>query len=390
MTVESWRRAPRRALGWLSLLAGAVGLLGCPGYFYTSRAYFANNTREPVKVRVQALLADVECAKMTGRSAELLTDRQLFGDAVTYEVAAGQALPLDLNDEELSGSQRETCAALVQVLGFPDQVVFWPPDAPSVRTETKLAEAEKPEFLAQSLTLEGHGEVKGLAAGDGLEVTPLPPLASGMTALVEPPASLGWSGTPRTDTDFLLLQRQMLPDGCSSLLLGKDLDGDGMAELPWPLFLCAPSWSFPFEVGDELAVVVEKLAPPSNGYGAGDEQPQTRHLALSGDGRRVDIWLNASKPQLMAVGPVVGQGAPGRHTTCGAYVEPASIELTSPRLVLLPGEDREGTAAGRRTRAFLGRADEVLVAPDDCEPEYSSLGTRFDLLILNLPAEESP
>jgi hypothetical protein len=169
-------------------------------------------------------------------------------------------------------------------------------------------------------------------------------------------ALCGWSGTPRTGSDFLLLRHETLPDGCSSLLFGKDFDGDGVAELdPWPLFLCAPSWSFPFEVVDELDVVVEDLAPPSSGYGAGEEQPRTRHLTISGDGPKLGIWLNASKPQLTAVGSVAGKGAPGRHTTCGAYVEPASVELTSLRLVLLPGEDGEGTVAGRRSSVSVAR-----------------------------------
>src|SRR5688572_4365561 len=59
-TAASWRRSLRGATCWLSMLAGAVSLLGCPGYFYSSRAYFTNSTHESVKVRVQKLVAEVD------------------------------------------------------------------------------------------------------------------------------------------------------------------------------------------------------------------------------------------------------------------------------------------------------------------------------------------
>jgi hypothetical protein len=368
----------------LSLLAGASVLLGCPGYHYTSRAYFANATRESVKVRVQELVADVDCRRMKGRSAELLAQRELFGDPVTYEVQAGQALPLDVRDDDFSMSQSVHCAVLVQILGFSDQLVFWAEDAASVRTESTRAEVNNSGFVAQSLTLEGSGEVKGLAAGEGLEVTPLPPLASGMAAANDTPALLGWSGTPRTGRDFELLRHDTLPDGCSSLELGKQL------EMSWPLFLCAPAWSLPFEIGDKLQLTVQDLPPASDGSEADGARARQLSIARPSDGARLEIWLNASTSQVAVVESVVGRGTDGRHTACSAYVEPASVELKALKPALEPGEEREAILAGRRSRAFLGRADDVLIAPDACPKEHSSLGVRFDLLMLNAPAEESP
>lgn len=385
MTAESWRRSTsRRAVTWLSLLAGASVLLGCPGYQYTSRAYFANATRESVKVRVQELVADVDCRRMKGRSAELLAQRNLFGDPVTYEVLAGQALPLEVGDDDFSPSQREHCAVLVQVLGFSDQVVFWANDAASVQTESTRAEGNDSRFVAQSLTLEGYGEVKGLAVGEGLEVTPLPPSAPGMAAANDAPASLGWSGTPRTGSNFELLRHDTLPDGCSSLELGKQLEGS------WPLFLCAPAWSLPFELGDKLQVTVQDLPPASDGSEADGAGGRQLSIARPNNGARLEIWLNASAPQVAVVESVVGLGTDGRHTACSAYVEPASVELKALKPALEPGEEREATSAGRRSRAFLGRADDVLIAPKACPKEHASLGARFDLLMLSAPAEESP
>jgi hypothetical protein len=384
MTRASQGRVLSRAVCGLSLLVGAAGLLGCPGYFYVSRAYFTNSTREPVKVRVQQLAAEVECTKVEGRSAELLAHRELFADPVTYEVPPGEALPLDLDDEYLSGQQGRRCAALVQVLGFPDQVVFWRSNASSVQIETKRAELDNSRFVAQSLTLEGYGEVKGLAAGKGLEVTALPPLAARTEALVDSPALLGWSGTPRTGAGFVLQRRSELPDGCWSLLFEKGLDAD------WPLFLCAPGWSFPFEVGDEVAVTAEELVMQSNGYGAVDDEPKARHLTISGARAKLVIWLNASKAQVPAAGSIVRRDQPGRRTACGAYVEPLSVELPALKLVVAPGEEVEAAVSGRHWRVLLGRADDVLVAPDTCGAAYSSLGARFDLLMLDEPAETTP
>lgn len=387
MTTASWSRRLRRSAGALGLLAGSLGLLGCPGYHYSSRAFFANATREPVTVRVQELLADLDCVKAQARSAELLGHRKLFGKAVTYELKAGEALPLDLSDQNYSGSQRERCAVLVQVIGFPDQLVFWAPGAHAVSTETTLAEAKDPRFLEQSLTLEGHGDLKGLAAGRGLEVTALPPLGSGMAASSDEPAALGWSGTPPLATSFSLLARDVLPDGCWSLRF--DAAGG------WPLFLCAPDWSFPFAVGDKLQIVAEELAPASSsssGLGALDERPRARHLRISkpDNGAKLEMWLNAGQSQVTAVGPVLGLGNTGRHTACGAYVEPASVELSQLKPVLVAGDEREATIVSRHVRALLGRAEDVLVAPDACGTEYSSLGARFDLLMLDTPVETLP
>lgn len=389
MTRASWRRRTSSGAAlWLSLLAGSVSLLDCHEYHYGSRAYFANTTREPVKVRVQELVADVRCDRMKGRSGELLAQRKLFGKPVTYEVAAGGTLPLDLTGERVSWPPRGRCAALVQLLGFPDQLVFWEDGANFVETESTWAEAKDPRFLAQSLILEGHGDLKALAAGEGLEVTALPPVASGTAAPSDAPALLGWSGTPRAGSDFVLLRRDTLPDGCLSLELGRE------HESSWPLFLCAPAWSFPFQVGEKLQVGMRELVPFSNGYAPSGYAPvplaPDLSVARANHGARLEIWLNESSAQIAAVTSVTGLGRDGRHTACSAYIEPASVELRALKPALTAGEEGEAVIAGRRTRAFVGRADDVLIAPDACGNEHSTVGARLDLLMLDLPAGEQP
>lgn len=386
MTAESWRRLGLGESGLLlSLVLGALSVLGCgPGYYYSSRAFFANATREPVKVRVQELLADVDCVKARGRSAELLSHRHLFGEAVTYDVAGGEALPLELEDDDWTTSNAARCAAIVQVLGLPDQLVFWPSSGTSASTKSKLAQLDDQDFLAQSLRLEGHGEIKGLAAGKGLEVTVLPPLASGAPAVSDAPAALGWSSTVGAGVDFVLLRRETLPDGCLSLELGKG------PESTWPLFLCAPDWSFPFQVGDALDIALAVLPSQTSSYGSDDTKARSLTISKPDPGIKLELWLNAVQGQLSEVGVAVGQGMAGRRTACGAYVETASVELKEPPMVLTAGDDREVLVSGKPVRLFLGRAEDVLVAPDACGPEHSSLGVRFDLLKLSLPSEESP
>jgi hypothetical protein len=204
------------------------------------------------------------------------------------------------------------------------------------------------------------------------------------------PAVLGWSGTPPAASGFVLQSTDTLPDGCSSLRFSKG------SESSWPLYLCAPDWGFPFAVGDQLQVLAQELEPPSssasaNGLQSTGEGPRARHLSISNpDGTKLEIWLNASKPQVTAVGAVLGSGEQGRHTACGAYVESASVEVGALKEALMAGEESEATIVGRRSRAFLGRAEDVLVAPDACGTEYSSFGARFDLLLLDMPVEKSP
>jgi hypothetical protein len=343
----------------------AAATSGCgPGYHWSSSAFFANATREPVSVRVQTLQAEVDCTKIRGLSSELLAHRELFGKPIMYQVPAGQALPLEL--EKGSGRlEPASCAALVQVIGFPDHMVAWS-NLESVSTASKLAETDDPDFREHSLILEGHGDVKGLAIGDRLEVTRLPPANSGSAPLDDPPPVLGWSGSLPASAVTLLGLRQ-LPDGCFSLELGSAAESSS-------LFLCAPDWSIPFLEGDELNVTAS---------------PRQLRLSTVDFRSQLRIWLDTSAADTPELVTSVQQlGPPGRRTACGAYVEPFAITLPLLGDTLSPGQEATSNSSGRQFRALLGRADNVLVAPDACGTKYASLGARFDLLMLDT-AEES-
>jgi len=107
-------------------------LAGCEPYHYSSVAYFANATREPVTVRIQALQAQLDCAHVNRRSLELLGHRDLFEPQATYTVEAGSALPLEQDS-------RGCGAVLVQILGFADQFVFCSSGLYARTTESELA-----------------------------------------------------------------------------------------------------------------------------------------------------------------------------------------------------------------------------------------------------------
>jgi len=256
-------------------------------------------------------------------------------------------------------------------------LVYWPPDTPSVTTESKLAKLSSPGFVHNSLRLEGHGEVKGLAHGGALEVSALSALGAAEQPVVSS-SVLGWSGRPLSGKQ-LLKSRQRLPDGCWSIALGETSSQS--------FYLCAPEWGFPFEVGDMLTVTAEERPLTAPAYG---EVPSVaRHLSVQVADVKMELWLNAVQSQVPEVGQVVELEGEGRRTGCGAYADPLSIEVLPLRSSLLPNEQGKLVNAGRLTRALLGRADRILVAPEICTPEYASLGSRFDLLIVTTP-EPSP
>jgi hypothetical protein len=84
--------------------------------------------------------------------------------------------------------------------------------------------------------LEGGGGLLGLAVGKKLEGTTereeVPP--------VDPPRPFGWSGSVAATT-LTINGIDSLPDGCLSVHHATST-----------LYLCVPSWAFPFAVGDSL------------------------------------------------------------------------------------------------------------------------------------------
>jgi hypothetical protein len=339
----------------------ATTTAGCPdGPLYSSKVYFANLTREPVTVRVQALLAEVDCNGLAGRATSALT-RSAFTPFASYELGPGRALPLEVVTRGWEDDQSfAMCgAALVQVVGIPDQIVFWSGELGDLTIDTDLANVADPRFDRQSLRLEGTPGLERLVSGTALESTPAPPF--GTPALVEePPRPFGWSGA-RPIGNRLITRKEPLPDGCLSLEL----------EAPWERtlsFFCGPAWGFPFEVGETVEFAGQNLTFEGMG------EPPTKRVALSFG---VDTESVSDRPS---------RTAPAYVTACGAFVEPLEVAVAG--VTLSAGQEHEQQTASGITRYLLGRAERVLVASPDCELERAALGARYDLLVLE--SREAP
>jgi hypothetical protein len=342
----------------LFLATLATTTTGCPdGSYYLSKVYFANLTRKPVTVRVQALSAEVDCSALTGRATSALT-RSAFTPFASYELGAGRALPLDLVTPGWEDNDSfEMCgAALVQVVGIPDQIVFWSGELGEVAIDTDLANIADPQFVRQSLRLEGTTGLERLVSGADLESASAAPLGT-PTLVEEPPRPFGWSGA-RPIGYRIITRKEPLPDGCLSLEL----------EAPFERtlsFFCGPAWGFPFELGDTVEFAGQNLVFE----GTGD--PPAKRVALS-------FGVDSESTSVRA-----SRSAPAYVTACGAFVEPLDVAVAG--VTLSTGQEHEQRTASGTTRYLLGRAERVLVAPPGCELERATLGARFDLLMLESP-----
>jgi hypothetical protein len=361
-TLTSGSRTKLRKLPAAIFFAAlATTMAGCPdGSLYSSRVYFANLTRAPVTVRVQALSAEVDCRALAGRATSGLT-RSAFTPFASYELGAGSALPLDLvtPDRQDNNSPALCGAALVQVVGIADQIVFWSGELDTVTIDTDLANVADPRFVRQSLRLEGTPGLERLVSGTALESARAPPLGTPML-VEEPPRPFGWSGA-RPIGYRLITRKEPLPDGCLSLELEAPLERTLS-------FFCGPAWGFPFEVGETLEFAGQNLTFEGTGG------PTTKRVALSFG---VDTESVSDRPS---------RTAPAYVTACGAFVEP--LEVAVARVTLSAGQEHEQQTASGITRYLLGRAERVLVASPDCELERAALGARYDLLVLE--SREAP
>jgi hypothetical protein len=357
-TLTSKSRTPLRKLSAFAFFAAlASGLAGCPdGPLYTSKAYFANLTRKPVTVRVQTLSAEIDCTALEGRATSALT-RAAFTPFASYELGPGRALPLDLVEppDWTDNQPPAMCgAALVQVVGIPDHIVFWSKALNPLSIETDLANVADEAFVRRSLRLEGTTGLERLVPGAALESTPAPPL--GTPALAEEPARpFGWSGA-RPKGNNLVTRKDPLPDGCLSL----EFEASSQRTLA---YFCGPAWGFPFEVGERVRFGLEQQLTIE-----GTGEPTAKRIAMS-------FGLDSTAVRASA--------APAYVTACGAFAEPLDVAIAG--VTMSSGQEREQPTASGVTRYMLGRAERVLVALPDCELERAVLGVRFDLLMSESP-----
>jgi len=283
--------------------------------------------------------------------------RSAFTPFASYEVAPGRALPLEVVSPgwEEGGSSRLCDAALVQVVGVPDQLVFWSADLDYVSIDTDLANIADARFVNQSLRLEGTDGLARLIPGVALESMQAPPLGT-PTLVEEPPRPFGWSGA-RPVGNALVTRKESLPDGCMSL----ELEVAARRTLS---FFCGPAWGFPFQVGETVRFGGQALTFE------GTNEPTAQRVAMS-------LGIDAANV------PVRASAAPAYVTPCGAFVQPLEVAVAG--VTLSVGQEHEQQSAGRITRYLLGRAERVLVASPGCEGERALLGERYDLLLFERP-----
>ncbi|MDX2055609.1 MAG: hypothetical protein SFV15_24620 [Polyangiaceae bacterium] len=334
-------------------------------------AYFANATREPVTVRIQALQAQMDCTHVNRRSRELLASRDLFEPQATYTLQAGSALPLELDS-------RSCGAVIVQILGFSDQLVFWSDRLYAHTTETEFAPLAKPGFREQALILEGDGEDRVLANGALLEVTALPPASPSDLVAVPMAISFGWSGEPPPGL-VSVERKETLADGCLSVGL---LGAGGSSKL----FLCVPTWGFPYEVGDSLRFTLfQPEIYEYDGYNYRVTRSAYRKLLMQGATEadpKVELWVNHSTLDQQFLSKFTPIDQPASRTRCGAQTIPLAVEVLPLKRELLAGQEVQVSNAGLTTHFMLGRAEQVVVAPRACPGGYSSAGAHVDLLVV--------
>jgi hypothetical protein len=351
-----------------------LGALGCDPPYYSSAAFFANTTREPVNVRLSRLDAALSCLVVSGRSAVVLS-QSAFEHEAMYRVQPGEALPLgpvDENDDFDSEAIGTPCGAvMLQILGQRDLGVFW--GSTTASTE-RLASVQDKNFRDHAVRLEGTKGLHRLAVGDALEGSE----PRNHSTSDDPPRLFGWSGQGLGVTS-VIVRRDVLPDGCLAVSTGGAT-----------LYLCVPDWAFPFQVGDTMAVTATTPSVPvsadPNTWVSNARKLVVKDSAASPT-RELEIWLDAHSGVIpVRTKRLIG---PGHFTSCGAYVEPVGVTLTPPgvpaRGELEPGALDDYVDGNVRVRVMLGRTERVVVAPSGCEPGRSTLNDHFDLLTLRTP-----
>jgi hypothetical protein len=358
--------------------AVALGACGPPPY-YSSAAFFANMTHEPVSVRLFDQDAKLACDALAGRSAEMLAPEG-FSAGSRYDVAPGEVLPIeytpfdDYQSSEQTGSQGDCGAAIVQVPDLLPLKVFWSKSICS--SSDQVVDATDEGFRACSVRLEGGGGLLGFAVGKELEGS----LDSGMGEVSSEPARpFGWSGTVLKGT--VLLERiETLPDGCLALHQAAGSTRE-------TLYLCVPPWAFPFAADSMISVAERSTMRP----GAGAGEAPARYLtlsALTGDPPiQLELTLGAAvaPPELAGDAAVIGSGY---RTGCGAYALQLGLIPKGAVTAIPPGEATEFATGKSSLRVLIGRSERIVVAPTGCEPERAFLGDRLDLLTLTTPLEE--
>lgn len=337
---------------------------------WSTSAYLVDWTGAPQEVRIRWIDGELDCARVAADPITAL-DRGMFtATGVTFSLVAGATVPLDPDAaRSAAGLPRgpgstttAACnAALLQVEGMPDTIVFWN-GLPVRRIETTVAPARSPESGAVALVARG-GDVDAVG-GAGIA------LNQGAVRLGDPvlcdagsPQAYAWSPLAGGVTlPWYLESVTVGPDGCLAAEL-KDADG-GAAQLD----LCVPADLFPFVVGEDLTV----------------DATATRLQMQSAHAELVGVAGTAAPPAEVGDRAYLDDiGCGGEHDPCGAYAEPLALVVPGGTRILAGGRaNLPFDALGRYGVVAVGRAQRVLVSHTGCDAPRAALGTSVDLVVV--------
>jgi hypothetical protein len=383
----AWRLCvrPRAAAVWRErggLVLGAVACIATSGgggpATWSGSGFVVNSTGADVEVRLRYYTGFLECSELDGRTPRI-ADPQAFGAGITFRLAPGETLPVDLRSvKEAAGipdfgsyydepderfpESNDCLLVLVQAEGLPSTLLWWSPlDVPVVAIPLSDADGLD-EVATGAVDIVDSGAGLWLAPRGNVRVASVDrgPEPSGCPAA--PP--IEWSpGTPYLG---IVEKVAALPEGCIEI----------SGAPPYGSFTyCGPAAAFPVERGDEVTVTAN----------AGGRQ-------LHGVGWTLDLLHVVGRLELgLVTGTLEPLGCAGDRRDVGGYSVPARLVLDPAfgDVALLPGESAVVPVAGGEAHVFVGRAEHVIAAPA-CEtdpygyelPCSSPLVTSADVAVL--------
>jgi hypothetical protein len=453
----AWRIVSRarlpQAAPVLARSAAAVGALACiatsaplPPSVLTA-AYVTNETDQTVRLRARWVEADLDCSVVDDEPGRALSP-ELFGDGVSFELAPGDLLPLTreaagqpelsgLPDDDMVRGDGPCDAALLQIEGFDEVIVYWNRAAPIRRVR---AATDDPRGRLELRTRVGRTV---LEQGTGVELIDPEPAIEPSTCDSDHGEAFEWSGdVPPGYYDVAHVES--IPGGCMALDLERwsppgqtgpsdELgaaptapqlppdafeapeapDPDAAFELPSvlpsersdlpfvlpppaeagmpeplmrTLFLCVPAWAQPFSPGDRIVVgvigdafVLSDLVLAS----AGERDDATS--APSQPARRLWIYSNTIDVRIARELETYARvrDCRGSRLSCGAYATATDLWVNDE--LLAPGDTTEVVRDGRRLTVGLGQAEHVAVASEACEPGRANIGLHINMVVLEAP-----
>ena len=346
---------PREKVSFTQRVMLALGAFACMATSVPteqmSSAYIVNHTGEPLDVRVELTLANVDCDALSGNIREALSP-DLFTEGTTYTLQPDQVLPLF----SFCG------AALIDVDGL-EQTLVYSPEEPQI---IPFAIAEGERFPAGGIELlRSDGRLEAIAHEIELH-TPLEhdPISS----CQEQPDGFQWSVSDVSSGAYRIEDVEDGIDDCFRVLLAP-MDSTLVYQVR-QMFLCIPPWSFPFESGQELHVDYEH-----------DLYNRVGTLVLTSSHTQLVVSRSYDGFEHDGItGVFVPAQCDGRRSRCGAFGVPLRLELQD--VIVRPGETVELSGSDARIRLALGRAEQLLVAHPSCEVGRQAVSQRGEVILL--------